>query len=76
MSLLKRERGRYHTLAITSFTFHYVSIKTVLLRCTFTIVYNLHSTMSLLKRLQLHPQKRPPFQFTFHYVSIKTKIRS
>ena len=52
MSLLKLET-REKRWILSSFTFHYVSIKTLKNERTSAIVYTLHSTMSLLKHCVL-----------------------
>ena len=57
------------------FTFHYVSIKTIVGRLMFVRLNNLHSTMYLLKPLAF-VYDYVYVQFTFHYVSIKTSCAS
>ncbi len=52
------------------FTFHYVSITSILGGTTTAIATDLHSTMFLLHRTNLMFKTRKHDVFTFHYVSI------
>ena len=72
MSLLKLSSGWHHFAVTYKFTFHYVSIKTIIIYLQLVELINLHSTMSLLK----HDSREDDIvlgSFTFHYVSIKTR---
>ena len=71
MYLLKLEQD-IKSLTSKIFTFHYVSIKTVLFAPMLQSDFNLHSTMYLLKLSGAVGTVTSVATFTFHYVSIKT----
>ena len=54
------------------FTFHYVSIKSIVTWDQSYIKENLHSTMYLLNRIYVVNTTTGTAIFTFHYVSIKS----
>ena len=62
--------------AISKFTFHYVSIKSIHFQRPPLFHRHLHSTMYLLNRILLYISNLKWFRFTFHYVSIKSPILS
>ena len=54
------------------FTFHHVSIKTLVSLLLFVQIHHSHSTMYLLKQFCIATSIRTVATFTFHHVSIKT----
>ena len=66
--------GTGHSTRSASFTFHYVSIKSVPAVPIWSVFVNLHSTMYLLNLDGIALTNATTILFTFHYVSIKSKI--
>ena len=73
MFLLKPHDRKLHPVSEREFTFHNVSIKTLLNIEVEADIHNLHSTMFLLK-LSTDGYIKGTLQFTFHNVSIKTLV--
>ena len=62
-------------LSLCSFTFHNVSINTVMSTKGFLLILNLHSTMFLLIRKRGKGHEGKHISFTFHNVSINTFLK-
>ena len=71
MYLLNPEQGDKITYEL-KFTFHYVSIKSVVREYRLLEILHLHSTMYLLNRYPHCKTLVSSMIFTFHYVSIKS----
>ena len=71
MYLLNPEQGDKITYEL-KFTFHYVSIKSVVREYRLLEILHLHSTMYLLNRYPHYKTLVSSMIFTFHYVSIKS----
>ena len=72
MVLLKYKRTKAEIIEKYKSTFHYGSIKILLLSFNFAIyIFNLHSTMVLLKYEEMHNIIETQYASTFHYGSIK-----